>query len=237
MRLRPHAVVRLVLLVTAVAQVSAASARLPRRRQQEDRRPRRTPRRSSTSVTSLLMPVSTPPPRSTGSRRPTSRPSTPASAPAPTRRWRRCRLDDHHRARQGAASSESSWTTLTARQLEKLLLGAAENPGTIPEVVAKRVEAEARQSSILDGYTFCLQPKPGGAARSRLRAHRHRQRDRRHPAEVARPGRAPARLDRVEGDRPAAQAGPDRAASSCATRWRARWATRRTSRSRSPTTA
>src|SRR4029079_1682195 len=52
---------------------------------------------------------------------------------------------------------------VTARQLEKLLLGAAENPGTIPEVVNKRVEAEARQSSILDGYTFCLQPKPGAA--------------------------------------------------------------------------
>jgi peptidyl-dipeptidase A len=48
----------------------------------------------------------------------------------------------------------------TARQLEKLLLGAAEAPGTIPEVVAKRVEAEAHQASILDGYTFCLAP-PG----------------------------------------------------------------------------
>ena len=31
---------------------------------------------------------------------------------------------------------------VTARQLEKLLLGAAENPGTIPDVVGKRVEAE-----------------------------------------------------------------------------------------------
>ena len=46
----------------------------------------------------------------------------------------------------------------TARQLEKLLLGAAESPGTIPEVVAARVEAEAHQSSILDGYTFCAVP-------------------------------------------------------------------------------
>jgi len=52
---------------------------------------------------------------------------------------------------------------VTARQLEKLLLSAAENPGTIPAVVDKRVEAEARQSSILDGYTFCLQPKAGAA--------------------------------------------------------------------------
>jgi peptidyl-dipeptidase A len=51
---------------------------------------------------------------------------------------------------------------LTARQLRKLLLSAAENPGTIPEVVAKRVEAEARLGGVLDSYTFCLQPKPGG---------------------------------------------------------------------------
>jgi peptidyl-dipeptidase A len=51
----------------------------------------------------------------------------------------------------------------TARELHKLLLAAAENPATIPEVVGKRIEAEARQSSILDGYTFCLQAKPGAA--------------------------------------------------------------------------
>ena len=50
----------------------------------------------------------------------------------------------------------------TAHQLTKLLLGAAETPGTIPEVVRKRVEAEARQSEIMDGFVFCLQPKPGG---------------------------------------------------------------------------
>src|SRR3954470_22852540 len=36
---------------------------------------------------------------------------------------------------------------ITVRQLDKLLLGAAENPGTIPVVVGKRVEAEAHQSS------------------------------------------------------------------------------------------
>jgi peptidyl-dipeptidase A len=56
---------------------------------------------------------------------------------------------------------EKDLDDLTARQLKKLLLGAAESPGTMPEVVSKRVEAEARQSSILDGYTFCLQTKPG----------------------------------------------------------------------------
>ncbi|HZL20248.1 MAG TPA: M2 family metallopeptidase [Polyangia bacterium] len=62
--------------------------------------------------------------------------------------------------------NERQLDEVTARQLRKLLLGAAESPGTIPEVVGKRVEAEARQSSILDGYTFCLQPtKGGGCAR------------------------------------------------------------------------
>jgi peptidyl-dipeptidase A len=53
----------------------------------------------------------------------------------------------------------------TARQLNKLLLGAAESPGTIPEVVTKRVEAEARQSEIMDGFGFCLQPKGAACAR------------------------------------------------------------------------
>jgi peptidyl-dipeptidase A len=52
----------------------------------------------------------------------------------------------------------------TARQLEKLLLAAAEDPGTIPEVVAKRVEAEAHQANILDGYTFCASPPGKGGA-------------------------------------------------------------------------
>jgi peptidyl-dipeptidase A len=58
---------------------------------------------------------------------------------------------------------EKELDDVTARELRKLLLAAAESPGTIPAVVNRRVEAEARQSSILDGYTFCLQPKPGPA--------------------------------------------------------------------------
>jgi peptidyl-dipeptidase A len=52
---------------------------------------------------------------------------------------------------------------LSTRQLTKLLLAAADNPATLPDVVAKRIEAEARQSSILDGYTFCLQTNASGA--------------------------------------------------------------------------
>jgi peptidyl-dipeptidase A len=64
-------------------------------------------------------------------------------------------------------AKEKDLDDLTARQLRKLLLAAAENPGTISEVVARRIEAEGRQSSVLDGYTFCLQPgaRPGEPCR------------------------------------------------------------------------
>jgi peptidyl-dipeptidase A len=61
--------------------------------------------------------------------------------------------------------NEKQLDDLTVRQLRKLLLTAAENPGTIPEVVAKRVELESKQSAILDGYTFCLQPKGNSCAK------------------------------------------------------------------------
>lgn len=57
---------------------------------------------------------------------------------------------------------EKELDPITARQLRKLMLAAAEAPGTIPDVVAKRVDAEAHQAALQDGYTFCLQPKPGG---------------------------------------------------------------------------
>jgi peptidyl-dipeptidase A len=43
-----------------------------------------------------------------------------------------------------------------ARQLEKVRLQAAESPGTIPEVVRARTEAEARQSATQDGYVYSL---------------------------------------------------------------------------------
>ena len=44
---------------------------------------------------------------------------------------------------------------LTLRQIEQILLTAAHYPGTIPDVVADRVAAEANQSAILDGFRFC----------------------------------------------------------------------------------
>jgi peptidyl-dipeptidase A len=53
----------------------------------------------------------------------------------------------------------------TARQLRKLLLAAAETPATLPDVVTRRIEAEGRQSAVLDGYTFCLQGQGGKCLR------------------------------------------------------------------------
>ena len=45
---------------------------------------------------------------------------------------------------------------LTIRQLEKARLRAAEAPGTIPQVVKARTEAEANQSAVQDGFTYTL---------------------------------------------------------------------------------
>lgn len=47
------------------------------------------------------------------------------------------------------------------RQLEKIRLRAAEAPGTLPEVVKARNEAEARQAATLDGFVFSVK-KPDG---------------------------------------------------------------------------
>ncbi|HTK80719.1 MAG TPA: M2 family metallopeptidase [Bacteroidota bacterium] len=46
---------------------------------------------------------------------------------------------------------------MSVRQLENILLNAAQYPGTIPDVVAERVTAEANQSAVLDGFRFCDQ--------------------------------------------------------------------------------
>ncbi len=50
--------------------------------------------------------------------------------------------------------------SLTIRQLRTAYLEAAGSPGTIPDVVAARVTAEARQSAILDSFPFQWQ-RPG----------------------------------------------------------------------------
>lgn len=49
---------------------------------------------------------------------------------------------------------------LTVRQLEKLLLLAAEQPMTNPQLTQARIEAETRQASTLNGFEFKLDGKP-----------------------------------------------------------------------------
>jgi len=51
---------------------------------------------------------------------------------------------------------ESELSASSVRQLKKILLAAAEAPGTVPDIVAARVEAESRQSSIQDSFEFTI---------------------------------------------------------------------------------
>lgn len=44
---------------------------------------------------------------------------------------------------------------VTVRRLEKVLLAAAQYPGTVPDIVDARVAAEARQGAVLDSFEFC----------------------------------------------------------------------------------
>lgn len=65
---------------------------------------------------------------------------------------------------KGLLEREGQLDDSTRRQLRSILLGAAEYPGTIPEVVAARVAAEAEQSAILDSFEFCAD-RANGACR------------------------------------------------------------------------
>jgi len=49
---------------------------------------------------------------------------------------------------------------ITVRQLNQLLLNAAEGPMTNPDLVSRRVEAETKQSSILNSFEFKLKGEP-----------------------------------------------------------------------------
>src|SRR4029077_8288393 len=49
---------------------------------------------------------------------------------------------------------------LTTRQLEQVLLNAAEGPMTNPKLVADRIAAETKQASTLHGFEFKLKEKP-----------------------------------------------------------------------------
>ena len=50
--------------------------------------------------------------------------------------------------------------TVTIRELEQLLLNAAEGPMTNPKLVTDRIAAEVAQASTLNGYEFKLDGKP-----------------------------------------------------------------------------
>src|SRR5436190_22749502 len=54
---------------------------------------------------------------------------------------------------------EKELTEITVRQLKQLLLNAAEGPMTNPDLVSKRVEAETKQTSILNSFEFKLNGK------------------------------------------------------------------------------
>ena len=56
--------------------------------------------------------------------------------------------------------SKDQLDALSVRELRAILRRAAESPGTIPEIVTKRVTAEARQSATMDGFEFKWQ-RPG----------------------------------------------------------------------------
>lgn len=49
-------------------------------------------------------------------------------------------------------------------QLQKILLAAGGNPGTIPDVVNARVAAESHQSAVLDGFVFCYTERTADGA-------------------------------------------------------------------------
>jgi peptidyl-dipeptidase A len=51
-------------------------------------------------------------------------------------------------------------TDLTVRQLERVLLNAAEGPMTNPDLVAARIAAETQQASTLNSFEFRLHEKP-----------------------------------------------------------------------------
>ncbi len=62
---------------------------------------------------------------------------------------------------KGLLEEKESLDDLTVRQLQSVLLSAAEHPGTIPDVVEARVTEEAKQGAILDSFEFCADPADG----------------------------------------------------------------------------
>ncbi len=63
-------------------------------------------------------------------------------------------------------------SALTQRQLDKAWLEAAEAPGSIPRIVEERIEAEAEQGSLQDGYQYCLRRNAEGECLEKVSANR-----------------------------------------------------------------
>src|SRR6266404_760938 len=57
---------------------------------------------------------------------------------------------------RGLLTHQKELSELTVRELKQLLLNAAEGPMTNPDLVSKRVQAETKQSSILNSFEFKL---------------------------------------------------------------------------------
>lgn len=69
-------------------------------------------------------------------------------------------------ATRALLARKDALSDLERRQLNKILLNAAEAPGTIPDVVEKRVQTEARAGAVLDGFVFCMEEKGGKCAKT-----------------------------------------------------------------------
>ena len=67
---------------------------------------------------------------------------------------------------RGLLASKGELDDLTVRQLEKVMLSAAEYPGTIPETVEARVAQEAKQSAVLDAFEFCAERRGESCAKT-----------------------------------------------------------------------
>ncbi len=63
---------------------------------------------------------------------------------------------------QAFLDRQDELTPLEFRQLDKIMLLAAESPGTMLDVVSQRIEVEARMASLLNGFPYCR--VAGGAA-------------------------------------------------------------------------
>lgn len=63
-------------------------------------------------------------------------------------------------------NTKASLSELEFRQLDNILLAAAESPGTIPDIVTRRIEAQARLEGIMNGYEFCIEKRGDHCAKA-----------------------------------------------------------------------